>query len=373
MTVSDEPEQFSTANEFRSDTFTVPTRSMVEASFSATYGDSVYKEDATTLQLEEMVCEITGKEASLFCVSGTMSNQIGLRTHLLQPPHSVLCDYRSHVYLHEAGGLATLSQAMVHPVIPRNGDYLTLEDVLENFTPDNGDIHAAPTKVISLENTLHGMIMPIEEIQRISEFAASNGIKLHLDGARLWNAAAATGVDIKQYCSHFDSVSLCLSKSLGAPMGSMLVGTQPFINKANHFKKQSGGGIRQSGVVTAMAINAIQTNVSKLAQSHQYAQQVAAHCQQLGIKLKHPVHTNFVFIDFVQSRMDEDLFISLSSEYNVRVMGSRLAFHFQNCPATVDCLKKLISRVHRHSVEHPYKAGIESNKKLYNYQAVLSK
>ena len=208
MTIDDE-ETFVTHNEFRSDTFTVPTRAMVEASFAnSTYGDSVYKEDAVTLTLEEKMCTLTGKPAALFCVSGTMSNQIGLRANLVQPPYSVLCDHRAHVFLHEAAGLAMLSQAMVHPVTPSNGNYLTFEDVVENVTFDDGDIHAAPTKVISLENTLHGIIMPIEEIRKISQFCRENDIKLHLDGARLWNASAATGISIEEYCSYFDSVSL---------------------------------------------------------------------------------------------------------------------------------------------------------------------
>ena len=237
----DEEEVFSTFNEFRSDTFTVPTRAMIEDGFlNATYGDSVYLEDEATLKLESKMCELTGKPAALFCVSGTMSNQIGVRTNLVQPPYSVLCDYRSHIYLHEAAGLATLSQAMVHPVKPANGDYLTLEDILDNITYDDGDIHAAPTKLISLENTLHGIIMPIEEIERISKFCREHEIRLHLDGARLINASVETGISLKEYCQYFDSVSICLSKSLAAPIGSILVGDQKFITKATHFKKQQG-------------------------------------------------------------------------------------------------------------------------------------
>ena len=243
---------YPTHNEFRSDTFTVPTKSMNDAviqgltTSTLQVGDSVYKEDPMTLQLEAKVAEMAGKEAALFCVSGTMSNQVGLRVNLVQPPYSILCDYRAHVFLHEAGGLATLSQAMVHPVVPANGNYLTLEDIVENFTPSDGDIHGAPTKVISLENTLHGMILPIEEIARILKFAKEHDIRLHLDGARLFNASVETGVSIAEYCQYFDSVSLCLSKSLGAPIGSILVGDRQFIEKANHFKKQCGGGIRQN-------------------------------------------------------------------------------------------------------------------------------
>ncbi|CAH6722432.1 low specificity L-threonine aldolase [[Candida] jaroonii] len=357
---------YPTHNEFRSDTFTVPTMSMIEkAAKITTYGDSVYKEDEITLELEHQMCELSGKESALFCVSGTMSNQIGLRANLYQPPYSILCDHRSHVFLHEAGGLATLSQAMVHPVIPSNGNYITLEDIIENFTPDNGDIHAAPTKVISLENTLHGIILPLEEIKKISAFAKSQNIRLHLDGARLWNASAETGIPIKEYCSYFDSVSLCLSKSLGAPMGSILVGDKQFIDKANHFKKQNGGGIRQAGIVTSMALVAIEENFPKLKKSHEYAKNVGDFCVSKGIKLESPVNTNFVFIDFKAMKMNEDLFIKKGQLNNIKLMGNRLAFTFQNDSESIEILKKVILDCYEDSLINPYEA-VSSNKKLYN-------
>lgn len=363
---------FPTRNEFRSDTFTVPTKSMLENSINATFGDSVYKEDETTLQLEKFMSKLTGKEASLFCVSGTLSNQIGLRANLYQPPYSILCDYRSHVFLHEAGGLATLSQAMVHPVVPTNKDYLTLEDIITNYTPDFGDIHAAPTKVISLENTLHGVIMPIEEIRRISAFARDNNIRIHLDGARIWNALVETGVSIEEYCSYFDSVSLCLSKSLGAPMGSILVGSQTLIDKANHFKKQNGGGIRQAGLMTNMALTAIEENFSKLKLSHIYAKDVGDFCKQHGIKLESPVDTNFVFIDMAANKMSDNLFIEIGAKYNLKLMGKRIAFTFQNDWESVNKLKLAILETYEESLKNPYEA-VANNKKLYNYDSVLKK
>lgn len=357
-------DKYPTHNEFRSDTFTVPTQEMIHNSLT-TYGDSVYKEDLITLKLEQIVAELTGKEAALFCVSGTMSNQIGLRANLYQPPHSILCDYRAHIYLHEAGGVASLSQAMVHPVIPSNGVYLTVDDIAENFTPDEQDIHAAPTKVISLENTLHGTIMPLAEIERISDFAKSHNIKLHLDGARLWNASAETGVSIKQYCQYFDSVSLCLSKSLGAPMGSILVGSQSFINKANHFKKQNGGGIRQAGIITSMAIIAITDHFKLLKASHVMAKDVGEFCDKHGIILESPVHTNFVFIDFKAMKMDPELFIRLGEENNIKLMGNRIAFHFQNDWESVAILKQVILQCYEDSLVRPV-TNTKSNKKLYN-------
>lgn len=357
-------DQYPTCNEFRSDTFTVPTQSMIASLASTTFGDSVYKEDETTLVLESKMCELTGKPAALFCVSGTLSNQIGLRANLYQPPYSILCDHRAHVFLHEAGGLATLSQAMVHPVIPENGNYLTLEDIVENVTPTDGDIHAAPTKIISLENTLHGIITPIEEIARISKFAKENGIIMHLDGARLWNASAETGVSIKEYCSHFDTVSLCLSKSLGAPVGSILVGEKKTIEKANHFKKQNGGGIRQAGMLTSMAITAIDENFAKLKKSHELAKEVGDFCILNGIALESPVDTNFVFINTKKMNMNDSLLIRLGTKYDIKVMGKRLAFHFQNDHGSVERLKKVILECYEDSKINPYKC-ISSNKKMY--------
>ncbi|KAI3407141.1 hypothetical protein KGF56_000043 [Candida oxycetoniae] len=369
---ADEEESFTTYNEFRSDTFTVPTRSMIEAGFlSATYGDSVYCEDEATLQLEQRMCEITGKEAALFCCSGTMSNQIGLRVNLVQPPYSILCDYRSHVFLHEAGGLATLSQAMVHPVRPANKNFLTLEDIMENVTFDDGDIHAAPTKVISLENTLHGIIMPLAEIIKISDFCRQNDIKLHLDGARLWNASVETGVSIKEYCSYFDTVSLCLSKSLGAPMGSILVGTRKDITKANHFKKQNGGGIRQAGIMTSMAMHAVDYNLPKIKKSHIFAKSIGDFCDEVGIILECPVDTNFVFIDLKTNKMDDMLLVDLGkSKYDVKLMGGRIACHFQLSAKSVENVKRCLLECYQYNLKHPYEPNGRNNNKMYNVEAM---
>lgn len=356
-----------TCNEFRSDTFTVPSLEMIEMLLATTFGDSVYNEDQTTLDLEKMVATLAGKPAALFCVSGTLSNQIGLRTNLIQPPYLVLCDYRSHVFLHEAGGLATLSQAMVHPVIPANGNYLTLEDILCRVVPDDGSLLAAPTKVISLENTLHGMIMPITEIERISQYARANDIRMHLDGARLWNAHVTTGVLIAEYCSHFDSVSLCLSKSLGAPIGLILVGQASFIAKANHFRKQMGGGIRQSGPIASMAIYAIEHNIPLIAKSHLLAKKVGDFCTAHGIHLTHPVDSNFVFVDFAASKMDEKYFIRVASEqYNIKVMGGRFAFHFQLNDDSVDRLIQALGHANERAKTQPFTATKYKNSSYYS-------
>ncbi|OBA17959.1 hypothetical protein METBIDRAFT_47912 [Metschnikowia bicuspidata var. bicuspidata NRRL YB-4993] len=353
------------ANEFRSDTFTTPTASMVSALATTTLGDSVYNEDSTTRELEMKVAELAGKEVGLFCVSGTLLNQIGLRTHLLQPPHAVLCDHRAHVYVHEAGGLPTLSQAMVHSIVPKNGVYLTLEDdILPNYVPDDGEIHGCPTKVISLENTLHGMLFPLDEIKKISAFCKDNNVRLHLDGARLWNASAATGISIAEYCSYFDSVSLCLSKTLGAPVGSVLVGTKKFVSKANHFRKQNGGGIRQAGLLALMAIVAIDENFPKLKKTHDVAKELGEFCESLGAVLEHPVHTNFVFIDIAASKINNDFFTQACAKYNVKAYGSRLTIHHQVSEEGLANLKRALTDTLEEARKNPYDA--KASLKLYN-------
>ncbi|VEU20469.1 DEKNAAC101355 [Brettanomyces naardenensis] len=345
---------YETYNEFRSDTFTVPTKEMIQSVLDCSVGDSVYKEDKDTLELESYVAKLAGKEAGLFCCSGTMSNQIALRAHLYQPPHRILCDYRAHVYSHEAGGLATLSQAMVTPVIPANGLYLTLDDIIANFIPDDGNIHMAPTRVVSLENTLSGLVYPLDELKRISHWCHDNGVKLHCDGARLWNAAAEGDVSVGEICKYFDSVSLCLSKTLGAPIGSLLVGDRAFIEKANHFKKQNGGGLRQQGMLARMALIAVKDNFPKLKETHKWAKEFGKWCEENGIALEVPVQTNFVFIDFSKVKLNPSVWDESCKKYNVRTMGNRISFHYQNTPDAIESLKKALLEAYKDSLVNPY-------------------
>ncbi|KAH3901586.1 probable Low-specificity L-threonine aldolase [Saccharomycodes ludwigii] len=352
------------SNDFRSDTFTTPTKEMFEVVSSSSIGDAVYDEDVDTLQLQQKVAEIFGKEAGLFCVSGTLSNQLALRTHLLQPPSSILCDFRGHIYVHEAGGLATLSQSMVTPVIPCNGKYLTVEDIAKWYIPDDGDIHAAPTRIVSLENTLHGIIYPIDELLKIKQFCVENDLKLHCDGARLWNAVVASKItDPTIYGKIFDSISICLSKSMGAPIGSVLIGDKAFIKKANHFRKQQGGGIRQSGILCKMAMVAIESDWHKnLQYSHDLAHDFAKYCENLGIPLECPCDTNFVFLDLEKCGIDPIFLSTIGEEkYNVRLMGNRVTFHYQISRKSVENLKLAIKEAVEYAKEHPFK-GSNANK-----------
>ncbi|CCK71098.1 threonine aldolase GLY1 KNAG_0G00410 [Huiozyma naganishii CBS 8797] len=348
------PAYITASNDLRSDTFTTPTEAMMKAALTASVGDAVYGEDIDTVKLEQKVAKLAGFEAGLFCVSGTLSNQIALRTHLYQPPYSVLCDYRAHVYTHEAAGLAILSQAMVVPVIPSNGNYLTLQDIKRHYVPDDGDIHAAPTKVISLENTLHGIVYPLEELIRIKGWCMENGLKLHCDGARIWNAAVQANIPLKQYGEIFDSISICLSKSIGAPMGSVLVGDVKFIKKCNHFRKQQGGGVRQSGIMARMAMVAIEDNwKERLHRSHSLAHNLAAFCKKQGIPLESPADTNFVFVDLRKARMDPDVLVKKGLKYNVKLMGGRVSFHYQIEDDVLERVKLALSEAFEYAKQHP--------------------
>lgn len=336
------PKPSRAANEFRSDTFTTPTPAMLQAMANATFGDDVYQEDDNTTEFQSEVARLTGMEDALFMLSGTMGNQIGVRIHLNQPPHSVLCDYRAHVYAEEGSGLAVLSQAMVTPVHPKNGLYLTLEDV-KNWVVLGDDIHTAPTKVISLELTIGGVLTPLDEIQKISKFAHSNGIKVHCDGARLWNASAATGYSLADYCQYFDSVSMCVSKGLGAPVGGVLASTKANIKQARWLRKQQGGGIRQSGVLTSAALVALKEVWPTMKATHEKAKKLERDLAVLGVVPQIPVDTNFFFIDAQKSKIDMGVLLEKCEKFNVRLMDERIALHHQVSDEAIENLRAAIA------------------------------
>lgn len=329
-----------THNDFRSDTFTAPSPDIVNAALTCSLGDDDYYEDKNTNDLGSYVADIAGKEAGLYCVSGVMSNQIALRSLLHQPPYSILLDHRAHVYHYEAAGLAMLSQAMVTPVIPANGLYLTLEDVKKNVILSE-EYYFATTRVVSLENTISGVIVPLEEIVKITDWCREHNIKTHLDGARLWNASAATGIPIKEYTKHFDSVSLCLSKGIGAPIGSVLVGSKEIVAIAKRFRKQNGGNLRQAGVITSMARYALDKTFPTLLQySHEIAKEVGQTCKENGVKLLYPVDTNFVWVDAPKEKIDQ--LNKTAATKGIKLSGNRIGFHYQISRESVEALKQAI-------------------------------
>ncbi|KHO00602.1 l-allo-threonine aldolase [Metarhizium album ARSEF 1941] len=336
------------ALDLRSDVMTTPTPSMLAAVHSCTLRDDVFQEDKTTMELEAHISALSGKEAGLFVLSGTMGNQLALRSLLSQPPHSVLCDHRSHIIQYEAGGVSTLTGATVRTVVPRNGVYLTLEDIKQNVVLSD-DVHACPTRVISLENTLNGMIMPLSEVKRISEFARKHGMKMHCDGARLWEAVAAGSGTLVEFCAHFDTVSLCFSKGLGAPVGSILVGSQGIITHSRRVRKSIGGGMRQPGFITACARVAVDETFGKKADgsdgwlraSHDMAKKVEALWCGMGGKLVHPVHTNMCWIDLDSAKCSDGRFIALCQAAGLTVSGGRLVTHYQIAQNGDDVLQML--------------------------------
>lgn len=334
------------AFDLRSDVHTTPTASMLAAIQKCSLLDDVSLEDPTTMDLERFIADLTGKEDALFVLSGTMGNQVALRSHLLAPPQAIVVDRRGHIMQYEAGGVASLSQALVQPIDPKNNRYMTLEEIQEHAVISD-DVHACPTKVIELENTLNGTIMPLSEVRRISRWAHENGIIVHLDGARLWEAVAAGAGTLKEFCAEVDSVSLCFSKGLGAPIGSILVGTKAFIKRSRWIRKSIGGGLRQAGVVAAPARVAVQETFlgGKLVESHKRAQHIASIWEQLGGKLKYPVETNMVWLDIESHGIAINDFIEIGEKYGLRTGGGRLVVHYQIGEEAVQGLEKLFREV----------------------------
>lgn len=261
-----------------------------------------------------------------------MTNQLGLRTLLTQPPHSVLVDARSHIFNYECGGLAYHSQASASPVVPRNGHHLTVEDVASNLITDT--LCSPVTKVVALENTLNGSIMPLDEIKRIREFTLSRGLKMHLDGARLWNASAETGIPLHEYGQYFDTISVCLSKGIGAPIGSMLVGSKQNMVQARQIRKLMGGGWRQAGSLAVIAQHCIDTVVPTMKQTHQLTRRLAAGLQNLGMELSYPCETNMVFLNTAPAGITVDALAAALKQHNIIMFKdpgyeARIVLHYQ--------------------------------------------
>lgn len=260
--------------DLRSDTFTKPTPAMLETMMKAPVGDDVFGEDPTVNELEAFAANMFGMPAAIFCPSGTMTNQVAIKCHT-QPGDEVICDKMSHVYVYEGGGIAFNSGAQVKPLEGERGR-LSAEQVQEAINPD--DVHKARTSLVSLENTANrggGSCYNFTDIQQIKEVCLQNNLMYHLDGARLFNALVATRETPLQYGEIFDSISICLSKGLGAPVGSLLLGEKDFIKKARRIRKVFGGGMRQAGYLAAAGLYALQNNIERLQTDHDHAKQIA--------------------------------------------------------------------------------------------------
>jgi threonine aldolase len=281
--------------DLRSDTLTKPTPGMLAAMQAAAVGDDVYGEDPTVNALEAEVAAYLGCEAAVFVPSGTMSNQIAVRLHC-QPGDELLIESRSHIVLWEAGGPAVHSGVTCRTFDSENG-VLRVEQL--SVSPD--DMHSVRTRLVCLENTHNrggGTVYPLAAIAAISSWAGGRGLAMHLDGARLWNAVVASGVSAKEYCRHFDTISVCFSKGLGAPVGSALAGPKEMITKARRLRKLFGGAMRQAGYLAAACRYAMEHHIERLAEDHANAKLLAeAVAQVKGFKVTPNVETNLLWFD----------------------------------------------------------------------------
>lgn len=281
--------------DLRSDTITRPTPQMREAMARAPVGDDVFGEDPSVAALERRTAEWLGKEAAVYVPSGTMSNQLGVKVHCA-PGDEFLCEQNCHIYQYEQGGYAQLSGLAVRPVAGHFG-VLELDQLKGLVRPD--DDHHVRTRLVTLENTHNrggGRILPLENIQTICRWAHEQGLATHLDGARLFNAVVATGIDAVRWAEGFDTVSVCFSKGLGAPVGSALAGPAPLIRRARRYRKLLGGGMRQAGIIAAGALFALEHHVERLADDHVHAKLLADAVRRIdGLRLEPPeVDTNIV-------------------------------------------------------------------------------
>jgi threonine aldolase len=325
--------------DFRSDTVTRPTPAMREAMASAPVGDDVFGEDPSVNALEQRTASLFGFESGLFCPSGTMTNQIAIKVHT-RPGDEVICEKNAHIYVYEGGGIAFNSGASVR-LIEGNRGRITAEQVAANINPD--DIHRPVTRMVGLENTCNrggGSCYDLNDVAAIRSVCQQNGLILHLDGARIFNAIVAQKEDPQRYGQLFDSVSVCLSKGLGAPVGSVLLGSAAFIRQARRVRKVFGGGMRQAGILAAAADYALQHHVERLAEDHAHAKAIEAALQEKEVVDEVlPVETNIVIASFKEPFGPETFMEKMKAEnilmYQISPTQVRLVLHLDITPEMV--------------------------------------
>lgn len=301
--------------DLRSDTVTRPTPAMLQAMMTAQVGDDVFGDDPTVNALEQKAAEMFGMEAALFCPSGTMTNQLAIRVHC-QPGHEVVCDQLSHIYLYEGGGIALNAFSSVRTLAGELGR-ITAAQVQNNIN-NADDIHQPITRMVSLENTVNkggGSIYDFSEIRKIQRVCTDNGLILHLDGARLFNALVETNETPKDYGQVFDSISICLSKGLGCPVGSLLIGTKEVIKKSRRFRKAMGGGWRQAGFLAAAGIYALDNNIERLREDHQRAKAIGQILEKKSfVKAVYPISTNIVIFELPEDMLAKDFVAAMANK-----------------------------------------------------------
>ncbi|HFQ4981586.1 TPA: low-specificity L-threonine aldolase [Vibrio vulnificus] len=297
--------------DFRSDTVTRPTPAMREAMANAIVGDDVYGDDPTVNELEAFAAKEAGFEAALFTTSGTQANLLGLMAHC-ERGDEYLCGQQAHNYRYEAGGAAVLGSIQPQPVENNPDGTLPFDKLTAAIKPD--DSHFARTKLLSLENTINGKVLPLSYLQEARAFVDKHNLKLHLDGARVYNAATALDVPVRDIAQYFDSMTICLSKGLGAPVGSLLLGSKEYIAKARRLRKMVGGGMRQAGILAAAGKLALTEQVAQLKVDHANAKALAQGLSELP-----GVHVN---PDFVQTNI---VFAKLDDSVDIDAIAQKLA------------------------------------------------
>lgn len=319
----------------------------------ATLNDDVYGEDGTTSSFEKDLATICGKQAAAFVMTGTMANQLALRTLLNQaPPYAILADASSHIIHWEAGGVASTSGAIIQAIRPVNGKYLTLDDV-EKHAVITDDVHKCPTRVISMENTTSGLVVPLLELRRIKDWADRNGVKVHLDGARLWEAVAAGAGTLEDFASCADLVTLDFSKNLGAPMGAMVIGNLDDVKRLKRIRKGIGGGMRQAGVLAAGARQALTDNfgmrsvadTDTLKRTHHLARKVGRMWEERGGQVLKETDTNMVWLDFNSAGVDVKRWNLKGKRNGILLDGKRVVIHHQISDVAIERLGRVMDEV----------------------------
>ncbi len=319
---------------------------MMEAMFKAELGDDVFGEDPTVNELQDYAADLFGMDAALFCSSGTQTNQIAIKLHT-QPGDEVICDALSHVYLYEGGGIAFNSGASVRLIQSKRGMF-TSDDVLANINEDN--VHFPSSSLLCVENTVNkggGACWDWQELLKLKEVCTKHQLAFHLDGARLFNAMVAKNQNARDYGQLFDTISICLSKGLGAPVGSLLLGTKEHIYKARRIRKVMGGGMRQAGILAAAGLFALKNNIERLSEDHLKAKQVEQVLQELKwVESVLPVETNIVIFKVRENAMVTSLLKHLE-DHGIKAvsMGQnlvRFVFHLDQSKEQVDVLCKVM-------------------------------
>ena len=331
--------------DLRSDTVTQPTDAMRQAMANAIVGDDVYQDDPTVIELEKYAAELVGKEAALFVPSGTMGNQLCLMTHTKRGDE-IVTGSNNHIVIHEVGSVAVLSQANLR-IISHPNDFILPSDFKKAIR--SSDIHEPQTTVLSMENALsNGQVMPLLLMKENYEIAKANHINVHLDGARLFNAATYLKCDPKELTQYTDSVMFCLSKGLCAPVGSMIAGSKEFIERARKNRKLLGGGMRQAGILAAAGLIALKEMTKRLDEDHQNAIYLALELQKTGlftVNLEN-IHINMVFFDVVNPNFDFKAFEEYLNKHGVKINpnynGYRFVTHYWITREDIDTLITLI-------------------------------